>query len=116
MGFPPRMLVIATAASTTPQVVRNFMIACMEMRLRPARPRPARLRPARLRPRLRPTRLRPRLRPARRAGPTADTAANPHGLNVVGRNTDHGRNRQPSREKNLNPADRSHEVCVHFIG
>jgi hypothetical protein len=39
------------------------MIACMEMRLRPARLRP--LRPARLRP------LRP-MRPARRAGPTTD--------------------------------------------
>jgi hypothetical protein len=41
------------------------MIACMEMRLRPARLRPARLRPMRLRP--------ARLRPARRAGPTTDT-------------------------------------------
>jgi len=53
------------------------MIACMEMRLRPARLRPARLRPARLRPArplrpLRPARpLRP-MRPARRAGPTTD--------------------------------------------
>jgi hypothetical protein len=47
------------------------MIACMEMRLRPARLRP--LRPARLRP-LRPARLRPLrpMRPARRAGPTTD--------------------------------------------
>jgi hypothetical protein len=41
------------------------MIACMEMRLRPARLPPARLRPA-------------RLPPARRAGPTTDIRRQTH--------------------------------------
>ena len=41
------------------------MIACMEMRLRPARLRPPRLHPARLHP--------ARLRPAGKSGPTTDT-------------------------------------------
>jgi hypothetical protein len=36
-ALPPSKFMSATADSTSPQVVRNFMIACMEMRLRPAR-------------------------------------------------------------------------------
>jgi hypothetical protein len=76
----------ATADSTSPQVVRNFMLACMEMRLRPARLRPARLRPA-------------RLRPARRAGPTTDTRRQTHSRS---------RGRQPHPHRQLQHPLRGH--------
>jgi uncharacterized membrane protein YdfJ with MMPL/SSD domain len=35
MRFPPSKFMSATAASTSPRIVRSFMIARMEMRLRP---------------------------------------------------------------------------------
>jgi len=36
MGFPPpSKFMSATAASTSPRVVKSFMIACREIRLRP---------------------------------------------------------------------------------